>query len=502
MDSGFRLDGRYRLERRTGRHGQAEVWRAHDELLARPVAVTLASVPRAHRDLRRRLRDAARAAAALDHPGVVTTYDFGEAEDTGGDALVYAVTEFLTGESLAARLSRGLPEPHEALDACAQAADALAAVHACGIAHGDLSPAQVFLTEDGVKLLGLGITGAIAAQDGGAPEPAKSGPAKTEPAETEPAETEPMETGPVEIGSGNSGPGESGTAQAGPAGPGAGQAGTVRAGPLQAGLAEAGACRAEDVRALGRILAACLPGSVLDGTGSGPLRPGPAGPRAIGDIVRWCEGAEPGGGPAAAEVAEALRARLARTPVPAADAAAAGARSRWRGLRRAVLLGGAGAAVLAVALAPLAVISASLPDGPRGVVAPPLPSRSARAAPTPEAMPGGGRPAVPAETPGGTVPPAAAPAAGAREAAVRALSRMRRAIDVGMAEGEVGPGFGTELATEVTTLLNEVDGGRPVDLGRRVQRLREALAARGPGDVSPERAAGLAALLAEVPVHS
>lgn len=502
MDPGFRLDGRYRLERRTGRHGQAEVWRAHDELLARPVAVTLASVPRAHRDLRRRLRDAARAAAALDHPGVVTTYDFGEAEDTGGDALVYAVTEFLTGESLAARLGRGLPEPHEALDACAQAADALAAVHACGIAHGDLSPAQVFLTEDGVKLLGLGITGAIAAQDGGAPEPAKSGPAKTEPAETEPAETEPMETGPVEIGSGNSGPGESGTAQAGPAGPGAGQAGTVRAGPLQAGLAEAGACRAEDVRALGRILAACLPGSVLDGTGSGPLRPGPAGPRAIGDIVRWCEGAEPGGGPAAAEVAEALRARLARTPVPAADAAAAGARSRWRGLRRAVLLGGAGAAVLAVVLAPLAVISASLPDGPRGVVAPPLPSRSARAAPTPEAMPGGGRPAVPAETPGGTVPPAAAPAAGAREAAVRALSRMRRAIDVGMAEGEVGPGFGTELATEVTTLLNEVDGGRPVDLGRRVERLREALAARGPGDVSPERAAGLAALLAEVPVHS
>src|SRR5690606_29417579 len=156
----------------------------------------------------------------------------------------------LTGESLAARLSRGLPEPHEALDACAQAADALAAVHACGIAHGDLSPAQVFLTEDGVKLLGLGITGAIAAQDGGAPEPAKTGPAETEPAETEP----------VEIGPGNSGPGESGTAQAGPPGPGAGQAGTVRTGPLQAGLAEAGAGRAEDVRALGRVLAACLPG--------------------------------------------------------------------------------------------------------------------------------------------------------------------------------------------------------------------------------------------------
>src|SRR5690606_5805337 len=234
------------------------------------------------------------------------------------------------------------------------------------------------------------ITGAIAAQDGGAPEPAKSGPAKTEPAETEPMETGPMETGPMETGpmetgpmeiaSGNSGPGGSGTAQAGPTGPGAGQA---------------GAGRAEDVRALGRVLAACLPGSVLDGPGPGPLRPGTAGPRAIGEIVRWCEGAEPGGGPAAAEVAEVLRAQLARMPVPAADGAAAGAGSRWRGLRRAVFFVGTGGSVLVVLLAPLAVISASLPDGPRGVVAPPLPSRSARAAPTPEAMPGGGRPAVP-----------------------------------------------------------------------------------------------------------
>ncbi|MFS2294035.1 MAG: hypothetical protein FWJ90_15265 [Actinomadura sp.] len=482
MDPGFRLDGRYRLERRTGRHGPAEVWRAHDELLARPVAVTLAAVPRARRDLRRRLRDAARAAAALDHPDIVTTYDFGEAEGTGGDALVYAVTEFLTGESLAARLSRGLPGAYEAVAACAQAADALAAVHACGIAHGDLSPAQVLLTEDGVKLLGLGITGAIAARNHAAPEPAETGPAETCPAEAQPAET------PAEIDPGKSGPGESGPAEAGAA---------------QTGTMEAGAAQAEDVRALGRILAACLPGSVLDGAGSGPLQPDPAGLQAVGAIARWCEGAGAGGGPAASEVAEALRARLAGMPVPAADGAAvAGSGRRWRGLRRAVLLGGAGAAVLAVVLAPLAMISASLPDGPRGIVAPPLPSRSTRAAPTPGAPGAGGRPAVPAETPGRALPPAAVPAAGAREAAVQALSRMRRAIDVGMAEGEVGPRFGTELATEVTTLMNEVDGGRPVDLDGRVERLREALAARGPGDVSPERAAGLAALLAEIPVHS
>ncbi|MWA00441.1 hypothetical protein F8568_008645 [Actinomadura sp. LD22] len=71
-----------------------------------------------------------------------------------------------------------------------------------------------------------------------------------------------------------------------------------------------------------------------------------------------------------------------------------------------------------------------------------------------------------------------------------------------MATGEVRPGFGTELATQVTTLLDEVDGGAPVDLGRRIEGLRWALAGRGPGDVAPARAAGLGALLDEVPVPS
>ncbi|TDD62293.1 hypothetical protein E1293_44175 [Actinomadura darangshiensis] len=92
------------------------------------------------------------------------------------------------------------------------------------------------------------------------------------------------------------------------------------------------------------------------------------------------------------------------------------------------------------------------------------------------------------------------PAADARAAAVGALARMRRAIDVGMARGEVGPRFGSDLAVQVTTLLNEVDQGEPVDLGDRVARLRAAIAGRAPDEVSPARAAGLAALLADVPV--
>ncbi|WP_217920390.1 hypothetical protein [Actinomadura sp. BRA 177] len=72
---------------------------------------------------------------------------------------------------------------------------------------------------------------------------------------------------------------------------------------------------------------------------------------------------------------------------------------------------------------------------------------------------------------------------------------------MGMAAGEVEPRFGTELATQVTTLLNEVDGGAAVDLPRRVARLRALMAGRAPGEVSPGRAAGLSALLAEIPVR-
>ncbi|NKZ09180.1 serine/threonine protein kinase, partial [Actinomadura latina] len=195
MDPGFRLDGRYRMERRVGRRGPAQVWCARDELLARRVAVALVGVPRSQRTLRRRLRDSARAAAALAHPGIVTTYDYGETDygetgqsETGGadgDSLTYVVTEYLAGESLAARLEHGLPCAQEAAAVCAQVADALAAVHSCGVVHGDLRPGQVFLTEDGVKLLGLGVTGAPDGADDGADDGAEGEEAREEAGQAE-----------------------------------------------------------------------------------------------------------------------------------------------------------------------------------------------------------------------------------------------------------------------------------------------------------------------------
>ncbi|MEO3824517.1 protein kinase [Actinomadura sp. B10D3] len=445
MEPGFRLEGRYRMEHRVGRRGPAQVWRAHDELLARGVAVTMVTVPRAERRARRRLRDAARAAAALTHPGIVTTYDYGEAEDPGGGALTYVVTEYLNGESLTARLTRGLPNPQEAAGVCARIADALAAVHACGVVHGDLRAGQVFLTAGGVKLLGLGVAGPAAEA----------------------------------------------------AGEGAGEALQGRDGPDE----EAG--RAADVLALGAILAACLP-ETADG------EPPDGAVADLAGLAARCRATDPAARPPAAEVARTLAEQAGEIPVlplpadaadaaQAADAADTGERAPARrgpgGARRAGVLGAA-AAALALALVPLAVTMSALPDPAAGGVTLPLPPRpSAEGPPDPEGDPSTRRPGPPTRTASPAVP-----AADARTAVVGALARLRRAIDVGIARGEVGPRFGSDLATEVTTLLNEVDQGRPVDLGRRVARLRASLDGRTADEVSPARAAGFAALLAEVPV--
>src|SRR5918997_4003643 len=106
MNDGLVLD-RYRLVERLATGGTAEVWRAHDEQLDRPVAVK-----RLHPHLlpdegsRKRLVAEARAAAGLSHPLVVGVYDV----DATGESPAL-VMELVEGESLAARLEREGPPP-------------------------------------------------------------------------------------------------------------------------------------------------------------------------------------------------------------------------------------------------------------------------------------------------------------------------------------------------------------------------------------------------------
>ena len=152
---------RYRLVERIAAGGSAEVWRAHDEQLDRPVAVK-----RLHPHLlpdsasRQRLVAEARAAARLSHPVIVGIYDV---DDTGESPAI--VMELVDGESLATRIDRDGPLPErEAVRITADVAEALYHAHQQGVVHRDVKPGNVLLAEDGrTRLVDFGIAHSLAA---------------------------------------------------------------------------------------------------------------------------------------------------------------------------------------------------------------------------------------------------------------------------------------------------------------------------------------------------
>ena len=157
------LAGRYRLLDRLGSGGMSEVWRAHDEVLDREVAVkVLDTDATADPDLLDRIRVEARSAARLRHPNVVEVHDYGETEDD----VPYVVMELVDGRSLAEVLRRGALPWRSAVLICAQVAAALAAAHARGVVHRDVKPSNVMVTSDGVKLVDFGISATVGEADG------------------------------------------------------------------------------------------------------------------------------------------------------------------------------------------------------------------------------------------------------------------------------------------------------------------------------------------------
>ncbi|MEH1102206.1 serine/threonine-protein kinase [Micromonospora sp. CPCC 205561] len=152
------LDGRYRLEQRIGIGGMSEVWRAHDAVLDRAVAVKVMSPGQEGQDASlERIRAEARSAARLVHPNVAFVHDFGTC-GTGPEGRVpYIVMELAEGETLAAHLRVGPLDWRIAVRVCAEVSAALAAAHSHGIVHRDVKPANVILTPAGVKVLDFGI---------------------------------------------------------------------------------------------------------------------------------------------------------------------------------------------------------------------------------------------------------------------------------------------------------------------------------------------------------
>ena len=127
-----------------------EVYKARDTRLNRDVALKILPAAVAADPSRRvRFEQEARAAAALNHPNVVSVFDVGAERDT-----VYIVTELVDGDSLRA----AAPGLRTALDYAVQIATGLAAAHAAGIVHRDLKPENVLLTREGrIKIVDFGL---------------------------------------------------------------------------------------------------------------------------------------------------------------------------------------------------------------------------------------------------------------------------------------------------------------------------------------------------------
>ena len=153
LSSGSKL-GPYEIVAPVGAGGMGEVYRARDSALGRDVAVkVLPAAFSEDSDRLRRFKQEAQAAAALNHPNILTIFHVGDY-----NGAPYIVSELLEGESLRQRLLAGPLPVRKAIDYAVQVARGLAAAHDKGIVHRDLKPENVFLVRDGrAKILDFGL---------------------------------------------------------------------------------------------------------------------------------------------------------------------------------------------------------------------------------------------------------------------------------------------------------------------------------------------------------
>jgi eukaryotic-like serine/threonine-protein kinase len=165
LAAGTKLDG-YEILGLLGAGAMGEVYRARDPALKREVAVkVLASFVALDPDRLLRFEQEARAAAALDHPNILTVHQFGVFQGSP-----YLVSELLTGETLRQALQRCPLPARKAVDYAVQTAHGLAAAHDKGIVHRDLKPENLFVVKDGrIKILDFGLAKLMSPQtDSGA----------------------------------------------------------------------------------------------------------------------------------------------------------------------------------------------------------------------------------------------------------------------------------------------------------------------------------------------
>jgi eukaryotic-like serine/threonine-protein kinase len=150
--------GRYQILEKLGAGGMGMVYRAHDTILGRTVALkVLPPAMVANKELRARFVREAKAASALNHPNIITIYDIGQA-----DGIDFIAMEYVQGHTIRNILSKRKLELSEALDYAIQTAQALYAAHCAGIIHRDIKPENIMILSAQseswqVKLLDFGL---------------------------------------------------------------------------------------------------------------------------------------------------------------------------------------------------------------------------------------------------------------------------------------------------------------------------------------------------------
>jgi non-specific serine/threonine protein kinase len=153
---GTLINERYRLDSELGRGGMGTIYRAHDTLLDRDVAVKVLSDTTLNTESRARLLREAQAAARLNHPNIVSVHDAGEAEP----AVPFIVMELVQGEPL--QVGHSL---EQTLSIAGQVCAALEHAHAHGIIHRDLKPENILIASDGcAKLTDFGLARTVASR--------------------------------------------------------------------------------------------------------------------------------------------------------------------------------------------------------------------------------------------------------------------------------------------------------------------------------------------------
>jgi serine/threonine protein kinase len=171
----------YTILAKLGAGGMGEVYKAHDTILDRPVALKILPLELVENaDRLRRFIQEAKSASALNHPHIITIYEVGEAKaefveakPDGKDSntptghlvsvaretpIQYIAMEFIEGETLTAKIHRDQTSLRKLLEYLVQTADGLTKAHAAGIVHRDLKPDNVMINGDGyAKILDFGL---------------------------------------------------------------------------------------------------------------------------------------------------------------------------------------------------------------------------------------------------------------------------------------------------------------------------------------------------------